>query len=265
MTNLGGRPSKTEISERREKTRELLLKGKTPHQISKALKVHYNTALKDVDYIQARYSALIIKNSQLAKKQLARVEMLLDEVNIIKGEYWNLYQEIQNKVEENKIKVKEWEEERTRVKLDLEEAEQEELDNPDDSEAKKRARKLRSRFDVVNREPKYPAYITSRIDTLKAIIDRLDKEAKLLNLFNPKEIIDKNYVSMEVLHGVMEVFHSIVMELIPKDKRGYAIKRLKTIDIHSLNGEEVVEAEFLEERPKPKKAEVVDDNEEIDI
>lgn len=265
MTNLGGRPSKTEIHERRAKTRELLLKGKTPHQISKALSVHYNTALKDVEHIQARYSALIIKNSQLAKKQLARVEMLLDEINIIKGEYWDLYKEIQDKVVENKRKIKEWEKELACVKTDLEEAELIEENEPENAEAIAKARRLRRKFDTINREPKYPTYITARIDALKAIIDRLDKEAKLLNLFNPKEMIDKNYVSVEVLKGVMGVFRSIVMELIPKDKRGYAIKRLKTIDIQSLNGEQVVEAEFMEERPKPKKATVIEDDGEIDI
>jgi len=262
----GGRPSKTEIHERREKTRELFLKGKTPHQISKALRIHYNTALADVQYLQARYTSLIVKNSQLAKRQLARVEQLLDEVGILKENYWELYKEIQEKVKENKRKLKEWEREVKAVKAELKEAEEQYAENRFDKEARIRARELRKKFDLISREPRYPAYITARIDALKAILDRVDKESKLLNLFNPQALIDKNYVSVEVLKSVMKIFQSIITDLIPEEKRRYAFKRLKTIDIQSLGGEEVINAEFTESRPKkPKKVKKSSDDEEIDI
>lgn len=270
MTNsIGGRPSKSEIHERRERVRELFLKGKSPKQISKALQVHYNTALSDVQYLQARYTSIIMKNSQLAKRQLARVEQLLDEVSIVKENYWELYQEIQEKVEDNKRKLKEWEAEVKSVKAELEEAEEEYMTDQSNKEARTRLRELRKKYDMISREPRYPTYISSRIDTLKAILDRVDKESKLLSLFNPQSLIDKNYVSIEVLKSVMEVFKGIIMDLIPEEKRGYAFKRLKTIDIQSLGGEEVVDAEFREERPK--KVEVIEDtsetedDEEIDI
>lgn len=272
MTNsIGGRPSKSEIHERREKVRELFLKGKTPHQISKKLKIHYNTALTDVHHLQARYTAIIVKNSQLAKRQLARVEQLLDEVSILKDNYWELYGEIQEKVKENKKKLKEWEKEVKTVKEELETAEDEYAANRDDKEARIRVRELRKKYDMIAREPRYPTYVTARIDALKAILDRVDKESKLLSLFNPQALIDKNYVSVDVLKSVMEVFKGIIMDLIPEEKRGYAFKRLKTIDIQSLGGEEVVDAEFREERPKkvkeaPKEeTKETEDDEEIDI
>lgn len=274
MTNsTGGRPSKTEIHDRREKVRELFLKGKTPFQIAKITKVDYRTTLKDVQYLQARYTSLIVKNSQLAKRQLARVEQLLDEISIIKDKYWTLYENIESKVKESETKYAQWEKEVKQVKKDLEEAEQQYTENREDKEVRIKVRELRKKFDLIAREPKFPAYITARIDALKAILDRVDKESKLLNLFNPQALIDKNYVSIDVLKSVMEVFRGIVMDLIPEEKRGYAFKRLKTIDIQSLAGEEVVDAEFREERPKkaketPKeevKETEDDDDEDVDI
>jgi len=260
MTNpQGGRPSKTEIQERREKTRELMLKGKTPHQISTILNVHYNTALADVQYLQARYTSLIIHNSQLAKRQFARVEQLLDEINIIKNEYWTLYKDIQDKVVESQAKIKAWEDDLKKAKDELLQVEQEYAENKS-SENRIKLRDIRKKFSLLNQEPKYPTYITARIDALKAILDRIDKEAKLLSIFNPQALIDKHYVSLDVLKSVMEIFKGIVMDLIPEDKRGYAFKRLKTIDIQTLNGEGVVDAEFSATRPKiAKPKEIVED------
>jgi len=273
MTNSsGGRPSKTEIAERREKTRLLFLKGKTPHQIAKELSVHYNTALADVQYLQARYTSLIIKNSQLAKRQLARVEQLLDEVNILKDEYWTLYKEIQDKVVENKTKLNAWGKEAKEVKEKLDKAELA-YETTRNKENRIQVREMRKKYDYISREPKYPTYVTARIDALKAILDRVDKESKLLSLFNPQALIDKNYISIDVLKGVMEIFRTIIMDLIPEEKRLYAFKRLKTIDIQALGGEEVVDAEFQDQRPKKPKVDETEkpedssgtDDEEIDI
>jgi hypothetical protein len=203
-----------------------------------------------------------MKNSQLAKRQMARVEQLLDEVSIIKDQYWDLYKEIQDKVKENDIKIKAWEQSVKDTVKESEIAEQEATENPG-ANTRMKLRNLRKKLDYVSREPKYPTYITARIDALKAILDRVDKESKLLNLFNPQALIEKNYVSLDVLKSVMEVFKGIVIDLIPEEKRGYAFKRLKTIDIQSLNGEDVVEAEFTETRPKKVVKEI--DDEEIDI
>lgn len=272
----GGRPSKNEIHERREKVRELFLQGTSPTKISRILKSNYKTILSDIQYLQARYTSIIMNNSQLAKRQLARVEQLLDEISIIKVNYWELYQEILHKVEENKQKFKQWEKEVKAVRKELDAAEEAFDTDPTNKEARIRVRELRRRFDYIAREPKLPTYITARIDALKAILDRVDKESKLLSLFNPQALIEKNYVSVEVMKSVMEVFKGIIMELIPEEKRGYAFKRLRTIDIQSLSGDEVVEAEFTETRPKKaetktssaedKPTEVkADDDEEIDI
>lgn len=265
MTNAkGGRPSKNEIVKRREQTRELFLKGKSPSQISRLLGVNYNTTLSDVQYIQARYTSLVIKNSQLAKRQMARVEQLLDEVNIVKNEYWDLYKEIQEKVDENNKKMKEWEKERKQLKKDLEIIEEEYQADPS-KENRRRVRDMRKRYADMSRPPKYPAYISSRIDALKAILDRVDKEAKLLSLFNPQSLIDKNYISIDVLKSIMGIFKGIIMDLIPAEKRGYAFKRLKTIDIQSLGGDEVVDAEFTECRPKKIEPKEIDNEDGVDL
>jgi len=261
----GGRPSKADIVIRREKVRELFLKGKNTHAIATELDIHYNTALSDINFLQARYSNLVAHNSHLAERQMARVEHLLDEILIVKNNYLELYKVIEERVSENKIKIKEWEDEVKTTKQELTKAEIDYRSNPC-AENRRLVRDLRRKYDIINREPKYPTYVTTRIDTLKAIIDRLDKEAKLLNLFNPKDLIEKNYISVEVLKSVMEIFKGIILDLIPEDKRMYAFKRLKTIDIQSLNGKDVVEAEFKEERPKKVKIkEIEEDESEIDI
>lgn len=249
MGNSVGRPSKAEIAQRREKTRELFLKGWNTHKIAKAMGVHYNTALTDIQHIRARYTALIMNNSQLAQRQMARVEQLLDEVGILKERYWHLYEEVEEKVAENKKKQHAWEVKLKTVSEELEQAEKE-LDETNSKEARMRVRDLLKKFDAVNKDPKYPTYVSARIDTLKAILDRVDKEARLLSIFNPQALIEKNYVSVEVLKSIMEIFKTIIMDMIPEDQRAYAFKRLKTIDIQALNGEEAVEAEFQETRPK---------------
>ena len=242
--NTGGRPSKDMIVSRREKTRELFLKGKNPNAISKELNVAYVTTLNDIKYLQARYSSLIVKNSQLAKKQYQRVEQLIDEVGLLKTEYWNLYQEITDKVKENKQKLVDWKKEVKKVKVELDIAETEHKKDDKNKEKRIKARELRERYIAIYDEPKYPTYITSRIDSLKAILDRVDKESKLLSLFNPQSLMDKNYVSVEVLQSIMKIFKTIITDLIPEDKRGYAFKRLRTINLDSLDTEEVIDAEY---------------------
>lgn len=245
MSQKGGRPSKAEIHERREKVRELFLKGKSKNQIAKITGSNRNTIDKDIQHIQAKYTKMVLNNPHLAQKQFARVERLLEEVNIIKERHWTLYQELEERAEENRKRQKEWEE---RVK-EAEEA----LEEAKASGEKKAIREARRELDDISRPPRLPTYVSGRLDSLKAILDRVDKEAKLLSLFNPQQLIDKNYVSIEVLRSVMELFKGIIMDLIPKEKRGYAFKRLKTIDITTLNGEDVVDAEIVDDHPKKPK------------
>lgn len=247
MKNQGGRPSKHEIIERREKVKDLYLKGQTIGAISKALRVSYPTIESDVQYLQAIYTKMVVNNPHLAEKQVARVEQLLDEVGIIKGEYWSVYKELQEKVAENKKLMAQWQQELKEAKAKLAEAEA----NGDDKEI----RQARKQVDYISRPPRLSNYISSRIDTLKALLDRVDKESKLLNLFNPQQLLDKNYVSLEVMQTVMQIFKGIIMDLIPEDKRGYAFKRLRTIDVQALKPEEIVDAEILPETSKSKKEE----------
>jgi transposase len=252
--NIGGRPSKYEIVERRNKVKELYLKGKTIGAISKALDVSYPTIEADVRFLQAHYTKLVLNNPHLAEKQFAKVEQLLEEINIIKEKYWSVYEELEQKVEESKRIMESWE---TRVK----EAE-EELKDAEASEDKQAIRAARKKFDFVNRPPRISNYINARIDTLKAVLDRIDKESKLLSLFNPQQLIEKNYVSIEALKGIMEIFKGIVIDLIPEDRRAYAFKRLKTIDVQAMNTNNIVEDELLDQKHINKKASVQKDIED---
>jgi ElaB/YqjD/DUF883 family membrane-anchored ribosome-binding protein len=245
MKNQGGRPSKGEIVERREKVKELYLKGKTIGAISKALNVSYPAIEADVRYLQARYTKMVINNPYLAEKQFSKVEQLLDEVGIIKSEYWDVYTELQEKVAESKKIMAQWEADVKTAKTRLEEAEE--------SKDPKAIRQARKALDYVSRPPRLSTYVTARIDTLKALLDRVDKESKLLSLFNPQQLIDRNYVSVEVMRSIMEIFKGIILDLIPEDKRSYAFKRLRTIDVQALKTEEVVDAVILDERPKDVK------------
>lgn len=252
--NIGGRPSKHDIVERRNKVKELYLKGKTIGSIAKALDVSYPTIESDVRFLQAHYTKLVINNPHLAEKQFAKVEQLLEEITIIKEKYWSVYEELEEKMEESKRIMAAWE---SRVK----EAE-EELKQAEESDDKQAIRAARKKFDFVNRPPRISNYINARIDTLKAILDRIDKESKLLSLFNPQQLIEKNYVSVEALKGIMEIFKGIVIDLIPEDKRVYAFKRLKTIDVQAMTTDNIVEGELLDQKPKNKKESVQKDIED---
>jgi len=242
MKHVGGRPSKQEIVERREKVKDLYLKGKTIGAISKALEVSYPTIEGDVHHIQAYYTKLVINNPYLAEKQFAKVEQLLDEVNLIKNEYWDVYKELQAKVEEHKHIMANWEKSVEQAKAALKEAE-----TTNDSILIRKARKT---VDFIDRPPRLSNLINSRIDTLKAILDRVDKESKLLGLFNPQQLIDKNYISVEVMRSVMEIFKGIIMDLIPEDKRDYAFRRLRVVDIQALKAEDIVEGTIMEKNPE---------------
>jgi len=238
MKNPGGRPSKFEITTRREKVKELYLRGKTISGIATALGVGYDAVESDVQFLQAKYTKMVINNPHLAERQFAKVEQMLDEISITKAKYWDIFKELEDRVEASNKIVADWEREVKVAKAHLAEVEK-----GDDQKAIRQARRA---LDFISRPPRVSTYVSQRIDTLKAILDRVEKESKLLGLFNPQQLIDKNYVSIEVLKTVMLVIREIIMDLIPEDRRGYAFQRLRAIDVQAVRTEDVVDAEILD-------------------
>jgi len=260
MSSSNGRPSKHDIVERRKLVKDLYLKGDKIADIARAVNVSYQTAEKDVQFIETYYSKLVMNNPHIAQKQFAKVEKLLDEVRIIKSEYWTIY----NDVKEKSLKAKEFAKKIEQAELDLEIAEK-----SDDMAA---IRSARAYLDKLQTSPHTKDCLSLRIDTLKALLERIDKEAKLLSLFNPQALLEGSYVSMDVLTGIMEVFKGIIFDLIPEDKRNYAFKRLQTVDMSSLDTNKVIDADFTPDteqdivKPEPeviKDAVVIEKNNEV--
>lgn len=219
---------------RREKVKELYIQGMPATKISTKVGVHYNTVLSDIEHIKENYLEMAVRDPALIQKQFAKVEELLDEVKLVKSEYWKILNEIdQDRKEKQETYDKEYEQ-------SLAEAKDE-----------KEKQKLKKKSAGKN--------FSTRLETLRAIMTRVDHEAKLLNLFNSGTIIEKNYVSMDTLKQIMVVFKGIIMDLIPKEKQNYAIRRMKTIDIKGISPDDVKkaeDAEFTEEKKEDKPTEV---------
>lgn len=227
--------SKGDQQKRRELVKEYYLKGNTAYQISKILKNKGLTACpktveKDINYLQAIYSKLITNNPHLAKLQVEKVMKMVDEVDIVKKEFWDIYHDLK---EENTPKHKGILDTLNRALTKISNA---------DIDA---AQELIS--DAINdlQKVKKP-YYTSRLDTLKAILSRTDYEVKLLNLCNPTKMIQGEYISVETLKIMLQAVKSIIEDFIPKDKRQYAIERMKKANPATKTGAEIIDAEVIE-------------------
>lgn len=224
-----------EQSIRREKVKELYLQAMPATKIATKVGAHYNTILADIEYIKTCYLELAVRNPALIQQQFAKVEELLDEVRLVKSEYWKIFTEVGTETQD---KQKAYDEEYVGA-----------LSQATDG-VEKRAIKRK----VAGKN------FSTRLETLRAIMTRVDHEAKLLNLFNSGTIIEKNYVSMETLKQIMIIFKGIIMDLIPKEKQNYAIRRMKSIDIQGISPEDVKEAEYSEkpiEKLEPKTSEEI--------
>lgn len=197
-----GRKDLTQREEKRKEVKEYYLKNSSIKDIAKATGVSQPTVRKYIQYWQAYYTKLAINNPHIAEKQVARVEGLLDEVNLVKREYWDLYKEIQDKVQDDKDKKKK----------------------------------------------NTPAYFNTRMDVLKSIMGRIEHEAKLMNLFNPANLIQNNYIALETFKALLGIVKTIIMEFVPADKRNYAIQRMRAIDVKAMDGKKIVDAEIIEEK-----------------
>ena len=199
---------------RREKVKELYLQAIPATKIAAKVGAHYNTVLSDIEHIKDSYLELAIRDPNLIQKQFGKVEELLDEVKLVRQQYWEILSEIK---EEKEAKQKSYDEEYERAL----------------AKAKNEDAKLDIKRKVAGRN------FSTRLETLRAIMTRVDHEAKLLNLFNSGTIIEKNYISLESLKQIMSVFKGIILDLIPQDKQNYAIRRMKTIDIQGISPDDV--------------------------
>jgi hypothetical protein len=203
-----GRTDLTTQETRRAKVKEYYLQGQNAHEISLKVGAAYETVVADINYWKTYYAKLATNNPHIVSKQIEKVAKLLDESEIIKKEFWSLYEELKNKSAEEKAF-----------------AEKELAENPD----KKRV------------EAKL--YLGDRIDALKAIMNRIEAEARLLNLFNPVNLQGGNFISIDVLKEILMIVKNIITEFIPAEKQCYAIERMKQIKLDN-----TIDAEFKEEK-----------------
>ena len=229
-----GRKNLVERKELRNEAKELVLQNYTPSQIAKALNVSYPTALDYIKYWQLYYTKLALNNSHIAQQQATRIITLQDEVKLVQQKYWQLYKEIEEKINEEK------EDKAKQVAL-LQEA----LDSLDpEGQPKEYERAKHTLASAMSSSP--TSYINTRLDILRSVMSRIESEQRLISLFTPTKLLQQNYVSLDVLKEVIAVFQSIIIDLIPKDKQQYAVARMKKIQVTSLDGSEVVDAEFKE-------------------
>ena len=241
--NPGGRPSKDQIDSRRKDVKEMMLQEVSHAEMARRLGVTVKTIQGDIAYWQNYYSKLAVKHPSLAREQLARVNKVLDEIEIVKREYWAAYQDLMEKLEENKQIMKQWQENVQRTKQEYEQA----VANNDGKEKRRLTRLIQD----ISKPPRLPSYYSTRLDTLKSILDRIDKEAKLLNLFNPASQIQSNMITMDTFKSVMLVFKNIIMDMIPEEQRRYAFERLRRVKIHDIQATDIVEdAQIVKETSK---------------
>ena len=74
------------------------------------------------------------------------------------------------------------------------------------------------------------------LDSLKSIVDRIEKEARILGLFSPSKLIINNFIHIDTLKDLMKKMAEIIRDFVPEDKQKYAIERLKYLKFfHFLN------------------------------
>ncbi len=226
------RESKSNLKVRRDRVKELFLKGRNAHAISKIVGACYETVLSDLKWIQTYYTKLAISNPYIAEKQFKRIQKLMDEVDIVKSEFWEIFAQIKKEEATNLTLKKEIttlekviEAIRDKVPLDI-------IGKLEDVQTKLKMLPKR----------KY----NTKLDTLKAILQRMEHESKILSLFNPKDFAKDKFITADNLTAMLVVVKQVVLDFVPKEKQNYAIERLKSIDIETRNGREIVEGEIVE-------------------
>jgi Ca2+-binding EF-hand superfamily protein len=233
-----GKVCKAETSERRKKVKDLILKGITDtHELAKILDVSSATILEDIKWVNAYYLKLATNNPHIANKQLERVYKMLDELEMVKKEYWDIINEAKiDRTPENKTLVDKLEKTTRNIKYALQQDNEEEL-----SSALSTLDSIHDGLSSIKKKN-----LSTRLDALKGIVTRVEKEAKVLGLFNPATLIVNNYISKENLQEILEVVRGIIVEFVPDEKKKYAIDRMRSIEIKEETAEDIIDAEVLE-------------------
>ena len=231
--------SKAETMERRKKVKELVLKGVTgTTELAESLGVCTHTILEDLKWINNYYLKLCTNNTNIVEKQVQRVSKLLDEIDLVKSEYWDILEKLKkDDTPENKTYVVGLE--KGLDKLD------DALLTDDETKAEQAIASIKmytAKLRGVKRNNS-----TQKLQALKGILDRVEKEAKILGLFNPQTLIVNNFITKDNLKDILETMREIIFEFVPEDKRGYAIERMKGLEIKEMNGQEILDAELIDE------------------
>lgn len=239
--NQGGRPSNDEIAARREKVKEMMLQEISVRDIAQALGVSAVTVQADIGYWTDYFRQLGMNHPEVVKIQIAKVQQVLSEIDMVKKQYWAAYNKLMEEQKEQAETKKKWRAELDALKADYQTA----VENKNREEMRRLSKLIKDN----SHAPRLPSLHRAQLDNLKLIMDRIDKEAKLLNLFNPgANQIKNSAISLETLKAIMIVFKNIIMDLVPEDQRCYAFERLRRVKIEDLKPEDVVDAEIVPEK-----------------
>jgi len=86
-----------------------------------------------------------------------------------------------------------------------------------------------------------------KLSVLKNIVDRTEKEVKILNSFNPKNLIINNNISLGDMKKILEATKSIIDNFVPEQYRNEAMQIMVNLDIKARNGETIIDAEVANE------------------
>lgn len=209
------RTSKPEQKKRNDEIKELYLKGVPTKEIAKTVGTSIATVEHEITFIQEYYTKLAVNNPQIVKVQFERVAKLLEEVDLVKQEFWKIMADIKSTYEKD---LKEYEEK---------------------VEIQKHQALTGVGHTLVPKKPKPPFIL--QLSTLKETMSRIEKEAKLLNLFNPKIDIHQT-ITINDFKTIMLAVRDIIAEFVPPDRQDQAMKRLMGLKVK----DETIEAEIVE-------------------
>jgi hypothetical protein len=240
----GGRPSNEEIEIRRGRIKEMLLQGATYREMEQALGVSSATIYADVSYWQEYFKKLAQDNPEMAKMTFSKVQQTLGEIDIVKRQYWSAYNQLLEEQKEQVEFKRKWREELEKMKLDYQTA----VENKNREEMRRLTKLLKEQ----SRIPRLPSLHKAQLENLKLIMDRIDKEAKLLNLFNPGigQPSGRNAITWDNFKNVMLIVKQLILDLVPEDQRTYAFQRLRRVKIDEVRPEDVIDAQVVEQAPK---------------
>lgn len=222
----------TTTEQKKQQVKELYLKGVyEPKDIAKKVGISYQTALSYINFWKAYYSKLAINNPHIAQLQYQKVKKLEDEIDVVKQEYWNIYEEIKNSKEP-----------RFQARIN-------QLNRAKSYIAHGEMAKALEAIDncIAALEKEFRPKFKLRLETLKNIVDRVEKENKLNMLFNPEQLIAQNFVSIKEVTKLFVAIKDVIQTFIPMDKQKDATARLKQVEIKPMDKDSIIDAEYKEE------------------